>query len=143
MPGVRRAVRLLPVLALLLVGLLTGCSGTTSAVRSADPAGAATGLAPLRPVSDLPTVAVAALPPQAVRTLEDIASGGPFPYAKDGSVFQNREGNLPSRPTGFYREYTVEKPGEDDRGPWRIVAGDDGSRFWTQDHYASFEEVVS
>ena len=55
---------------------------------------------------------------------------------------QNRERMLPAQPAGFYREYTVRKPGESDRGPWRVIAGADGSRFWTADHYASFEEVV-
>ena len=34
-------------------------------------------------------------------------------------------------------------PGSDDRGARRIVAGDDDSRFYTDDHYASFREVVS
>ena len=33
-------------------------------------------------------------------------------------------------------------PGEDDRGPRRIVAGDDGEQlFYTADHYASFVRV--
>ena len=50
---------------------------------------------------------------------------------------------LPPQPKGFYAEYTVVTPGEDDRGARRIVAGDDGSRFYTADHYSSFREVVS
>ena len=71
-----------------------------------------------------------------------IESGGPFPYAKDGAVFGNREGILPRRAAGFYREYTVPTPGESDRGARRIVSGD-GSRqlFYTGDHYASFVRI--
>jgi guanyl-specific ribonuclease Sa len=56
------------------------------------------------------------LPPQALTTLESIARGGPFEYDRDGTVFQNREGLLPQRPSGYYREYTVETPGSRDRG---------------------------
>ncbi|MGB8020726.1 MAG: ribonuclease domain-containing protein [Candidatus Nanopelagicales bacterium] len=100
-------------------------------------------LAPAEPTSALPTVPVAELPPEAVDTLELIADGGPFPYEQDGSTFGNREGMLPRQPQGFYAEYTVITPGEDDRGARRIVAGDDGSRFYTSDHYSSFREVVS
>jgi ribonuclease T1 len=88
-------------------------------------------------------VPVAALPPEALVTLELIAAGGPYPYRKDGATFGNREGLLPRQPGGFYREYTVETPGSDDRGARRIVTGADGSRFWTDDHYASFQEVVA
>lgn len=86
---------------------------------------------------------MAELPAQGVQTLELIDEGGPFPYDRDGVTFQNREGILPSRPSGFYREYTVITPGSKDRGARRIVAGDDGSRFYTDDHYDSFREVVA
>jgi ribonuclease T1 len=103
----------------------------------------ATALAPPQPTSDLPTMTVAQLPPEGIDTLELIASGGPFPYDQDGATFQNREGILPAQPRGFYAEYTVVTPGEGDRGARRIVAGDDGARFYTADHYSSFREVVS
>ena len=75
--------------------------------------------------------------------MELIAAGGPYPYAKDGSTFGNREGILPPQPSGFYSEYTVVTPGENDRGARRIVGGEDGARFYTADHYSSFREVVS
>ncbi len=78
-----------------------------------------------------------------VDTLRLIEDGGPFPYSKDGSTFQNREGILPQQPKGFYAEYTVETPGSDDRGARRIISGKDGSRFYTDDHYDSFREIVS
>lgn len=118
----------------------------TGARPSADAAAVGTAsnpaLAPASPTTDLRTVKVAALPPEAVTTLQLIAAGGPYPYSKDGATFGNRERILPSRPNGFYQEYTVVTPGESDRGARRIVAGKDGSRFYTADHYASFREVV-
>jgi ribonuclease T1 len=71
-----------------------------------------------------------------------IAAGGPFPYRQDGIVFQNREGLLPRRPAGYYHEYTVDTPGSPDRGPRRIIAGSQGERYYTDDHYASFKRVI-
>ena len=41
-----------------------------------------------------------------------IEAGGPFPYSKDGTTFQNREGRLPKKSQGYYQEYTVITPGE-------------------------------
>ena len=118
----------------------TTTSTTTSAAVQSLPA---VQLAPETASSDLPTISAAQLPPEAVTVLLMLFNGSPFPYRQDGATFQNRERILPTQPSGFYREYTVQKPGESDRGPWRIVTGADGSKFWTADHYASFEEVVS
>jgi len=103
----------------------------------------AAALAPRVPVSDLPTMTVAQLPVEGVTTLRLIASGGPFPYAKDGVTFSNREGLLPRHPGNWYQEYTVITPGSSDRGARRVIAGNDGGRFYTSDHYASFREVLS
>ena len=76
---------------------------------------------------------------QAIRdTLDRIRHGGPFVHAKDGSEFSNREGRLPAREAGYYREYTVETPGATDRGARRIVAGAGGDVYFTDDHYRSF-----
>ena len=100
------------------------------------------GPASTEPDSGLPVVALVTLPVEARETVALIDRDGPFPYAKDGAVFGNRERLLPARPNGFYREYTVPTPGEDDRGPRRIVTGDDGGQlFYTADHYASFVRV--
>jgi ribonuclease T1 len=90
--------------------------------------------------SGLPVVRLAALPPEAARTVELIDAGGPFPEPDhDGGTFGNREELLPDQPMGYYREYTVPTPGADDRGARRIVAGDDGEElYWTDDHYSSF-----
>ncbi|MCX4745304.1 ribonuclease [Kitasatospora sp. NBC_01287] len=82
-----------------------------------------------------------ALPSQADHTLDLIAQGGPFPYSEDGETFQNREGVLPSEPYGFYQEYTVTTPGAGNRSTRRIVTGEDGSDYYTSDHYESFSLI--
>ena len=107
------------------------------------PGGVEQGLAPAAATTTLGTMTVAELPPEGVDTLRLIKDGGPFPYSKDGVTFQNREGILPQQKSGFYQEYTVETPGSNDRGARRIVTGKDGSRFYTDDHYDSFREVLS
>ncbi|GAA4827481.1 ribonuclease domain-containing protein [Streptomyces ziwulingensis] len=82
------------------------------------------------------------LPSQAHHTLDLIERGGPFPYAQDGAVFQNREGILPSRSGGYYHEYTVITPGSTTRGARRIVTGEENQEdYYTADHYASFDLV--
>jgi ribonuclease T1 len=75
------------------------------------------------------------------RTLEAIESGAPLPYEEDGQTFQNREGLLPDQPLGYYREYTVETPGSSDRGARRLVIGEGGETYYTDDHYASFVRI--
>lgn len=92
--------------------------------------------------SGLPLVGIDDLPAEAAETLELIDAGGPFPYDRDGVVFGNREGILPDRRHGYYHEYTVPTPGEDDRGARRIVTGADDEYYWTEDHYDSFERIV-
>jgi len=91
--------------------------------------------------SSLSSVSVADLPPEARHTLELIRTGGPFPYARDGVVFQNREHLLPREKNGWYHEYTVPTPGEGDRGARRIITGRSGERYYTDDHYASFRVI--
>ena len=86
-------------------------------------------------------VAVAELPPEARRTLALIRTGGPFPYDRDGIVFNNREKLLPARERGWYHEYTVVTPGARNRGARRIVAARSGEFYYTDDHYASFRRI--
>ncbi len=92
--------------------------------------------------SDLETIGRDELTAEALSTLTLIDQGGPYPYSQDDGTFQNREGILPDRDREHYREYTVDTPGSSDRGARRIVAGADGERYYTGDHYDSFREIV-
>lgn len=92
--------------------------------------------------AQIPTVTVKQLPPEAQRTLNLIDRGGPFPYKKDGTVFQNRERRLPNKPVGYYREYTVPTPGASNRGARRLVVGQGKETYYTNDHYRSFMRVI-
>lgn len=82
------------------------------------------------------------LPAEARATIALIRKGGPFPYDRDGVTFGNRERLLPARERGWYREYTVKTPGERTRGARRIVAGRDGTLYYTDDHYRSFRRIL-
>ncbi len=87
-------------------------------------------------------IAVDVLPLEAREALRLIRQGGPFPYARDGVVFGNREHRLPSRPRGHYHEYTVKTPGAHDRGPRRIVCGAWPECYYSDDHYRSFRRIT-
>ena len=147
--GLRRVVA---AILLLLAALgLSACGGGSACVSACGSAATSTrtvpasdrSLAPSGRTTDLPTIWLADLPPEAFTTLRNIAAGGPYPYRQDGAVFSNREGRLPSHPSGWYHEYTVVTPGSSDRGARRIIEGKDGSMFWTDDHYASFYEILN
>jgi ribonuclease T1 len=86
-------------------------------------------------------VTTARLPGEARETLALIRRGGPYPYARDGSVFANREARLPRQKRGYYREYTVKTPGERTRGARRIIAGSGGDLWYTDDHYNTFRRI--
>ncbi len=121
-----------------LTGFLVGRhdAATPSSSSTTAPASATT------PHSGLPTVTVAQLPAQARETLVLIDKGGPFPYSRDGIVFANAERLLPQRERGYYHEYTVPTPGSRDRGARRLVVGVGGDVYYTDDHYASFRQVL-
>jgi ribonuclease T1 len=87
-------------------------------------------------------ISLSTLPPEAQQTIRLVKAGGPFPYQRDGAVFGNREGLLPRRERGYYREYTVKTPGARDRGARRIVAGRNGELYYTQDHYKTFMRII-
>src|SRR5574343_15237 len=90
----------------------------------------------------LDVIAVAELPREARQTLALIKEGGPFPYERDGIVFGNFEKRLPLHPRGYYREYTVKTPWRRDRGPRRIVAGQGGEYYYSEDHYRTFRRIM-
>jgi ribonuclease T1 len=92
-------------------------------------------------------VSETALPLQGREVLALIYRGGPFKYDKDGTVFGNREQQLPRKNRGYYREYTVKTPGERTRGARRIICGGiqptaPDACYYTDDHYASFRKIV-
>jgi len=87
--------------------------------------------------------AITGLPLEVRETLRLIDAGGPFPYHRDGIVFQNRELRLPAQARGYYREYTVPTPGRADRGAQRIITGGNPpvEFYYTGDHYRSFQRI--
>lgn len=86
-------------------------------------------------------ISVDELPREARQTLALIKRDGPFPYARDGVIFNNFEKQLPRQARGYYREYTVKTPWRSDRGPRRIVAGRADEYYYTADHYQSFRRI--
>lgn len=103
---------------------------TTSRAQATDPA------------SGLRWIDESALPAQARDTIALIRAGGPYPYPRNDNVtYHNNNRALPRKPDGFYREYTVTTPGSSDRGARRIIAGQDGSLYYTADHYTTFARV--
>lgn len=137
-------------LVLVLVGLLlvvAACSGAGSTPKpTVRPTPGPANTAPFSP--DPPAdwsggiIAMGSLPSQAIDTLKLVELGGPFPYRQDDGVFGNREGILPPRSSGAYREYTVETPGSPDRGARRLVIGEGKDVYYTDDHYESFRFVT-
>ncbi len=123
------------------LGLAIGFAGAIASAGLSGPAAA------FEPSPGAGAVELAALPPEARTTERLIRAGGPFPYAKDGTVFGNRERLLPAQRRGYYREYTVRTPGARTRGARRLVCG--GERptkpeacYYTDNHYASFQRVL-
>ncbi|WP_208948664.1 ribonuclease domain-containing protein [Streptomyces subrutilus] len=139
-----------------LVGAV-GCGGKETASPAAASSGAVSGVAP----SAVPSAARSAapstapawakgmaavraddLPRQARDVLALIDRGGPYPYRQDGTVFGNFEKVLPQQKRGYYHEFTVRTPGERDRGARRIVTGQGGEFYYTDDHYETFKAVL-
>ena len=122
------------VIAMLVITLAASLFGCAAAKPSASDS--------TDPESGLKIVAVADLPKEAQATLELIDQGGPYPYSRDGVVFGNLEKLLPKHDRGYYHEYTVTTPGEKDRGARRIVTGNGGQRYYSDDHYKSFRRIA-
>jgi ribonuclease T1 len=143
----KSATALAAILAALFLGLTTttaagaataGATATAVGTQYAGSSAASSYPAPAA-ISSCP---LSTLPSQARTTLNLIHSGGPFPYSQDGAVFQNREGILPAKSTGYYHEYTVKTPGSSTRGARRLIGGGAMTSpqyvYYTGDHYASF-----
>jgi ribonuclease T1 len=125
------AVVVIAMMVITLAASLFGCSADTKKSSAGTD-----------PTSGLKYVAVADLPQEAQNTLKLIDQGGPYPYSRDGVVFGNLEKVLPKHDRGYYHEYTVKTPGEKDRGARRIVTGNAGERYYTDDHYKSFRRIA-
>jgi ribonuclease T1 len=128
-------VALLALLIAAVVGL-AGCGGSSS--KSSSAVSAAMAVKP----AGMGAIAQANLPAEARDVIRRIDAGGSFQYRQDGVTFQNREGLLPSEPSGYYREYTVATPGVVDRGARRLILGRQGELYYTPDHYRSFLWVI-
>ncbi|GGZ88004.1 ribonuclease domain-containing protein [Streptomyces subrutilus] len=135
-----------------LVGA-AGCGGTkpapaaasaSSPRATADPSVVPTAAPSAAPgwAKGLVVVRAEALPQQAREVLALIDKGGPYAYRQDGTVFGNFEKVLPKQKRGYYHEFTVRTPGERDRGARRIVTGEGGEFYYTDDHYDTFKAVL-
>jgi ribonuclease T1 len=134
-----------PLVALLALLLALGIGYAVDAGRSSGPAGTSATTASTQSSSHSApaagAVALSTLPVQVAQVVHLIEAGGPFPYSQDGVVFDNNEHLLPAHSRGYYHEYTVSTPGEQDRGARRIVTGSSGEYYYTDDHYESFRRI--
>lgn len=134
-PSASRRAQLLLALVLTAVLALAGCGSSSG--RSSSSAAAS-----VSKPAGMSTIAEASLPAEAREVIKRIDDGGTFQYRQDGVTFENREGLLPAKPRGYYREYTVSTPGAEDRGARRLILGRHGELYYTPDHYRSFLWVV-
>ncbi|MFT4217932.1 MAG: ribonuclease domain-containing protein [Micropruina sp.] len=117
-------------------------SGSPVATRSATPVTSS----PVTPPDRSEPPACSRLPAEVSDAVAAVRNDGPYLRPRDdGGTFGNREGLLPAKPRGYYREYTVLAPGQKFPGPRRLVTGGQprlGTEpvdwFYTSDHYESF-----
>lgn len=91
--------------------------------------------------SGLREIAVDDLPATALATLSLVDAGGPYADPDDGTPFSDPNGVLPSRPPGYYRQYTVVQPGSNDGTSWYLVIGEQQEAYWTTDRFSTFRLV--
>ncbi len=126
----------------LLAAVVAGLAAAGIAIPEGDDDSTQATAPPSASADDVSSSPLASAEEQEIaRVLAAIEAGDPLSHEEDGGVFQNREALLPEQPLGYYREYTVETPGSPDRGARRLVIGEAGETYYTDDHYASFEEI--
>lgn len=74
-------------------------------------------------------------------TLKRISHGKAYPHRNDGATFKNREGFLPEKADGYYKEYVYPTRGIQGPGMQRIVIGSKGEIYFTPDHYKTFIKI--
>ncbi|MGH1436755.1 MAG: RHS repeat-associated core domain-containing protein [Lewinella sp.] len=74
-------------------------------------------------------------------TINRIKSGGKNPHKNDGTIFKNRENRLPTQQPGYYKEYVHPTNGIKGAGAQRIIKGNDGSMWYSPDHYRTFIQI--
>lgn len=94
-----------------------------------------------------------------LKIIENVYYGRPLQFPKDGTVFLNKEGRLPPKNNGYYREYTVLppegttshltvgdrefeiSPPQGHRGAERLIIGGGEVLYYTPDHYRTFIQL--
>jgi ribonuclease T1 len=130
---------------LALVLLVSGCASAAGAAPAHHSGSASSGVAcsaSRTGPSGIPVLTVTQLPAQAIATLRLIASGGPYPYTEDNTVYGNYSDALPRERYGYYHEFTVVTPGSATRGARRVVTGAGGEDYYTADHYVTFDWIA-
>lgn len=76
-------------------------------------------------------------------TLQRIEKGETLSQFKnDGAIFENRKNPLrPQKQADYYHEYVVPTANEPLEGTQRIIAGKNGERYYTPDHYETFIDL--
>ena len=155
---------LLGVLVAALVLLLVGTGGSRGARSEASPEGATSsatraGENPIlgwlgrdgeasatRDPNAPPTCSLATLPDGVLATVALVRTRGTFPVpGVDGETYVNRQGLLPAKQSGYYREYTTAAKGGGRTG--RLVTGgvpsnDPPEWYYSGDGYQSICEVT-
>lgn len=90
------------------------------------------------PVSGLPYVAPADLPPDALDLFVELTGDSP----PDGEPYDNADGLLPPQASGYYTEHLVLPAGVDEvSSAGRIVLGRGDEAYWTDDGGVSFARI--
>jgi ribonuclease T1 len=61
---------------------------------------------------------------------------------QSGGIYGDLSGDLPKRPRGYYREYSISSPAQRDRGKLRIILGQQGEVYVSGDHYEKLREIL-